>query len=96
MLAEQIKRDYRQARIDARTRALLDYAVALTQDPNSGGPEAIENLRRHGWSDEEILTATHIIGLFNYYVRLADGLGVEPEEFMRGNEALYQKKAESD
>jgi uncharacterized protein YciW len=45
-----------------------------------------------GWTDEEILTATHIVGFFNYYVRLADPLGVEPEEFMRGNEVYYQKK----
>ncbi|MFQ5679285.1 MAG: hypothetical protein ACE5HP_07480 [Gemmatimonadota bacterium] len=44
--------------------------------------ERIDALRAVGWSDEEILTATHIIGMFNYYVRLAEGLGVNPEEFM--------------
>ena len=82
-LAAQIKRDYRQATLDPKTHALLDYAVELTRDPHSGSQEAVNRLREHGWTDEEILTATHIIGFFNYYVRLAEGLGVEPEDFMR-------------
>jgi len=56
--------------------------VELTRDPRSGSQEAINRLREHGWMDEEILTATHIIGFFNYYVRLAEGLGVEPEDLM--------------
>jgi len=82
-LAAQIKRDYRQANLDPKTRALLDHAVELTRDPHSGSQEGVNRLREHGWTDEEILTATHIIGFFNYYVRLAEGLGVEPEDFMR-------------
>lgn len=45
--------------------------------------ETIAGLRQLGWSDEDILTATHIIGFFNYYTRLADALGVEPEDFMK-------------
>lgn len=82
-LAAQIKRDYRQAALDPKARVLLDYAVELTRDPHSGSQEAVNRLREHGWRDEEILTATHIIGFFNYYVRLAEGLGVEPEDFMQ-------------
>ena len=82
-LAAQIKRDYRQANLDPKTRALLDHAVELTRDPHSGSQEAVNRLREYDWTDEEILTATHIIGFFNYYVRLAEGLGVEPEDFMR-------------
>ncbi|MBI2955669.1 MAG: peroxidase [Acidobacteria bacterium] len=81
-LAAQVKRDYRGARLEAKTRALLDYAVEVTLDAASVRPETIEALRKAGWSDEEILTATHIIGFFNYYARLADALGVEPEDFM--------------
>lgn len=81
-MARQIKRDYRQVALDPKTRTLLDYAVELTRAPRSGSQEAINRLRKHDWTDEEILTATHIIGFFNYYVRLAEGLGVELEDFM--------------
>ena len=81
-LAEQIKRDYRQAKLDPKTRALLDYAVQVTRDLHGVGQQTIDALREAGWSDEDILSATHIIGYFNYYTRLADALGVEPEDFM--------------
>lgn len=61
----------------------MDYAVQVTRDPHGVGPQGIDTLRRAGWTDEDILSATHIIGFFNYYTRLADALGVEPEDFMQ-------------
>ena len=39
-------------------------------------------LRRAGLIDEEIHDAAQVVGLFNYYTRLAHALGVEPEDFM--------------
>ncbi len=74
--------DYRQADLDAKTRALMDFAVQVTREQHSVNQKTIDGLRTHGWTDEEILTATHIIGYFNYYTRMADALGVEPEDFM--------------
>ena len=77
-----MKRDYRQAELDPKTRALLDFAVEVTLRPRNLGRGKVDALRASGWSDEGILAATHIIGFFNYYARLADALGVEPEDFM--------------
>ena len=81
-LADQVMEDYRQAELDPRTRALMDYAVKVTREPRAGSERDIRTLREAGWTDEEILTATHVIGFFNYYVRMAEALGVEPEDFM--------------
>ncbi len=78
-----MKLDYRQADLDGKTRALMDYAVLVTRDPHQVTRETIDGLRDLGWSDEQILTATHIVGFFNYYTRLVDALGVEPEDFMK-------------
>jgi uncharacterized peroxidase-related enzyme len=71
--------DYRQAEWDPSTRMLLDFAVQVTVDPHAGGDAAIEALRGAGWSDAAILEAVQVIGFFNYYNRLVDALGVEPE-----------------
>jgi len=60
----------------------MDYAVQLTREPTMVTGMTIEGLRRVGWADDQILTATEIIGFFNYYARLADALGIEPEDFM--------------
>lgn len=73
--------DYRQADLDAATRGLLDYAVELTRRP-AGSQEKIDGLRGLGWSDGQILQATHITGFFNYYTRMVEALGCEPEDFM--------------
>lgn len=78
-LSQVAMADYRQHDWGARIRALLDYAVELTRDPHSPGAEGIADLRAVGWSDEEILETTEVIGFFNYYNRLVDGLGVEDE-----------------
>lgn len=61
---------------------MCDYAVKLTREPEASNKADIETLRRAGLSDEEIHDATQVIALFNYYTRLAHGLGVEPEDFM--------------
>lgn len=82
-LAAQLKLDYRQSSLDPKTRALLDFAVQVTRDPHGVNQQTIAGLQQAGWTDEDLLAATHIIGFFNYYTRLADALGVEPEEFMR-------------
>lgn len=71
--------DYQQAELDQPLRLLLDFAVQVTRDPHAGGEPAIEALRAVGWSDAAILEAVEVIGFFNYYNRLVDALGVEPE-----------------
>jgi uncharacterized peroxidase-related enzyme len=71
--------DYRLAELDPVVRVLLDFAVQVTSDPHGGGEKAIGTLRAAGWSDAVILEAVEIIGFFNYYNRLVDALGVDPE-----------------
>ena len=77
-----VKRDYRLAPLDGKARALADFAAAVTKSPSSTTGEMIDTLRHHGWTDEQIHDATQVIALFNYFTRLADGLGVDPEPEM--------------
>lgn len=46
------------------------------------GQRDVDELRGHGFDDRAIHDATQIIGYFNYITRVADGLGVEPEDFI--------------
>lgn len=45
-------------------------------------PEDLDRLREHGLSDRAIHDATQVIAYFNYIARVADALGVEPEDFI--------------
>ena len=67
----------------------MDFAVALTRDPTSSGEREIEELREVGWTDPQILTATEVIGFFNYYVRMVEALGVEAEPEMERDPAVW-------
>ena len=60
---------------------MLEYAEKLTLTPYKIVDEDVERLRGHGWSEDAIVMATHVVGIFNYLVRLADafGIGWEPE-----------------
>ena len=65
---------------------MLDFAVKLTRTPHAVQREDIEALRAVGFSDEAIHDIVQITGLFNYYNRLADGLGIELEPEWRRSE----------
>lgn len=74
---EALRRDPREAGLDARTLAILEHAVALTRDPAGTSHDDVGRLRALGVSDEEILDLTLITGYFNFVNRIAQGLGVE-------------------
>lgn len=58
---------------------MLDFAVKLTREPERMNVEDVEGLREVGFDDIAIHDVVQISALFNYYNRLADGLGIDPE-----------------
>ena len=82
-MAEQLIVDYRNADLSDRQRALCDFAVKLTLAPADMTAADIERLRRQGLDDPQITIATQVIGYFNYINRIADGLGVDEEDWMK-------------
>lgn len=67
----------------------MDYAVAITREPSSTARRDIDELREVGWTDAQILTATEVVGFFNYYVRMVEALGVEPEPEMERDAEVW-------
>lgn len=60
-------------------RAMLDFCVKLTTHPSSMRESDVQGLRGQGFDDTAINDIVQTTALFNYYDRLADGLGIEPE-----------------
>ena len=50
VLSERIVQDYRRAGLDAKTHAMLDYAVKITRTPVDCDEADIEKLRSLGFS----------------------------------------------
>jgi len=83
LLAETVKRDYREAPLGTRQRALCDFAEKLTRHPSRMTAEDCQRLRGEGLSDRDILDAVEVISYFNYINRVAEGLGVDLEPEMK-------------
>ena len=80
---DAIVRDWRAAPLSDPDRALCEFAAKLTHDQHSMTPADLDVLRNHGFDDRAIHDATQVIAYFNYITRIADALGVDPEDFIR-------------
>lgn len=58
---------------------MLRFSTRLTQHPGQVGSEDLEELRRLGFSDSQLLDIVQVVAYFNFVNRMADGLGVELE-----------------
>ncbi len=80
-LVGHLATDYREATLTDADRAILDYSVRLTQDPSSVATDGVEQLREHGFDDRAILDICLAASYYNFANRVADGLGIELEEY---------------
>jgi uncharacterized peroxidase-related enzyme len=78
-LVDQLKDDYKKADITNKEKAMLDYSYKLTLFPWDMAKTDVEDLKKVGFSDREILDINQIVSYYAYVNRLADGLGVELE-----------------
>ena len=77
-LVDRLAVNYRHVDLSAQDRAMLDFAVQLTQSPEFCGETEIQRLRDLGFTDEDILHLIEITAIFNYNVRLATATGLFP------------------
>jgi len=75
-LVESIKYDYDKAPLNAQDRAMLDFAIRLTEDATKIRKTDLDGLRSAGFDDVAILQITLIASWFNYINRVADALGI--------------------
>ena len=75
--------DWRSAPLSEADRALCSHAVLLTREQDTVTSEDLDRLRSFGFDDVAIHDATQVVAYFNYITRVADGLGIDPEDFIR-------------
>lgn len=61
-----------------REIAALKYVYKLCQQPSDMSPSDIEALREANWNDAEISELVQVIAMFSYFVRVIQGLGIQP------------------
>ncbi|GGO81303.1 alkyl hydroperoxide reductase AhpD [Marinobacterium nitratireducens] len=77
-LGEQLMMNYRVADLGPRQRAMLDFAVHLTEHPDRVGEAERQQLRDAGFSDAEIWDIASLTGFYNMTNRLAGAVEMQP------------------
>ncbi|HXQ84794.1 MAG TPA: peroxidase-related enzyme [Xanthobacteraceae bacterium] len=83
-LGELMAMNYRAARLSARERAMLDFAVKLTVAPWLIEEEDREGLRRAGFTDRDIWDIAAVAGFFNMSNRVASATDMRPNSVYHG------------
>jgi uncharacterized peroxidase-related enzyme len=86
--------DYRSANLSPADQAMLDFAIKLTRTPAAMTRDDVEALRAHGFGDVAIHDIVQVTGLFNYFNRLADGLGIDDEPDWERQESVANDRRE--
>ncbi len=79
ILSERVVLDYRRAGLDARTRAMLDYAVKITKNSVECSEADIEALRDHGFTTDDIYDIINTAAIYNFNNRVANASGFLPD-----------------
>ncbi len=79
----QVVSDWTTAPLTEADRALCAHAVRLTHEQGSVTSEHLDQLRSLGFDGAALHDATQVVAYFNYITRIADGLGIDPEDFVR-------------
>jgi uncharacterized peroxidase-related enzyme len=80
VLVEQLRTNYKYADLEPRERAMLHFAVKLTEQSSACTEADVESLREAGWADEDIMDIAEVAAMFNFTNRLASGLGWVPND----------------
>ena len=80
LIADQVATNHKKADISDRERAMLDFAIKVSRDSRSIDDMDYENLRSHGFSDDDIWDIASITAFFGMSNRLANFLSMRPND----------------
>ena len=80
LVADQVAVNYREADITPRQKAMLDFAMTVSQRSEEIAEADFETLRGQGFSDDEIWDIAAISALFALSNRMANFTNMRPNE----------------
>lgn len=86
LLADQVAVNFRKADITARQRAMLAFAMKVSQASHDIGDADYATLREHGFTDEDAWDIAAITAFFGLSNRMANAISMRPngEFFLMG------------
>lgn len=78
LIADQVAANYRKADITDRQKAMLDFALKVSQSAHLVGEPDFDALKAHGFTEEDIWDIAAISGFFGMSNRLANVANMRP------------------
>lgn len=78
LIADQVATNYRKADITERQKAMLDFAMKVSQSAHLVGEADFEAIKVHGFTDDDIWDITGISAFFGMSNRLANVTSMRP------------------
>jgi uncharacterized peroxidase-related enzyme len=78
VLGELMSMNYRAAELSLRHRAMLDYAVKLTETPHLMEEADRQGLRKAGFGERDIFDISAVAAFFNMSNRMASAVDMRP------------------
>ncbi len=78
LIADQVAGNYRKADITPRQKAMLDFAVKVSQEAFNVGDSDFDALQAHGWSEDDAWDIAAIAAFFSLSNRLANAISLRP------------------
>jgi uncharacterized peroxidase-related enzyme len=80
LIADQVAVNYRKADITPRQKAMLDFAVKVSQQAHAVGESDFETLKEHGFTEEDAWDIAAISAFFGMSNRLANVTNMRPND----------------
>jgi uncharacterized peroxidase-related enzyme len=80
LIADQVAVNYRKADITPRQKAMLDFAMKVSARAYEVGDDDVADLRKHGFSEDDIWDIAAIAAFFGMSNRLANVTSMRPND----------------
>ena len=89
LVADQVATNYRKADITPRQKAMLDFAMKISQDAQAIGEKDFAALREHGFTEEDAWDIGAVAAFFALSNRMANLVSMRPNDefYAMGREA---------
>jgi uncharacterized peroxidase-related enzyme len=80
LIADQVAINHRKADLEPRQKAMLDFAVKVAERSHAIDEKDYEELKSHGFSDDDAWDITAIAAMFAMSNRLANAFSIRPND----------------
>jgi uncharacterized peroxidase-related enzyme len=80
LIADQVAVNYRKADITEKQKAMIAFAMKVSNESGAIGDEDFETLRSHGFTDEDIWDIAGITAFFGLSNRMANFTSMRPND----------------